>query len=347
MDAAMVTDGSRTETALDRLDRIAAIAGRTLGCSAVAIRAGDGEPVIGGQFGLSIERRPVSEVSALEALWCRIREAEEPLVIENAADDPELGGGDAVAVLGIGGCIGLPLAVVGHLVGALWLIVDHPRRWTDAEIRFAEDLAGLAAADIWCELAGEQVEGRLHLQARWAVIEALLGDGEEEKAMSALVEGLCRSLDWQAGSAWFSQADRTTLVCGGVWFSGSIGLDGFNQLYRTLRQEIDEDVLGMVWAQQEPLLSAELDTLTGFGRAAAARSAGFSSGLWLPVASRSRPLGVIELLAQERHGEDGELPLVAASLGRQIGDLLALRAVTRDARIRWPRLARQLGTPRS
>ena len=343
----MVMDGTRTELALDRLDRISAIAGRTLGCSAFAITAGEGEAVIGGQFGLSVGRRPVSEVSALEALWCRIRESEEALAIENAADDPELGGGDAVAVLGVGGCIGVPLVVVGHLVGALWLIVDHPRRWTDAEIRFAEDLAGLVAADVWCELAGEEVEGRLHLRARWAVIEALLGDGEEERAMSALVEGLCRSLDWQAGSAWFSHSSRTTLVCGGVWFSGSIGLDGFNQLYRTLRQEIDEDVLGTVWARQEPLLSAELDTLTGFGRAAAARTAGFRSGLWLPVASRSGPLGVIELLAQDRQGEDGELPLIAASLGRQIGDLLALRAVTRDARMRWPRLAQRLGTPRS
>jgi len=185
------------------------------------------------------------------------------------------------------------------------------------------------------------------LRARWAVIEALLGDGEEEKAMSALVEGLCRSLGWQAGSAWFSQSDRTTLVCGGVWFSGSIGFAAFNELYRTLRQEIDEDVLGTVWARQEPLLSTSISRLRGFGRAAAARAAGFRSGLWLPVASRGRPLGVIELLAQDRPGEEGELPLIAASLGRQIGDLLALRSITRDVRIRWPRLARRLGTPRS
>jgi signal transduction protein with GAF and PtsI domain len=347
MDAAMVMDGTRAELTLDRLDRIAAIAGRALGCSAFVVTAGKGGAVVGGQFGLSVDRQPVGDVPALEALWSRIREAEEPLVVENAAEDPELGGGDAVDALGVGGCVGIPLAVVGQVVGALWLMVDHPRRWTEAEIRFAEDLAGLAAADVWSALAGEEVEERLHLRARWAVIEALLGDGEEERAMSALVEGLCRSLGWQAGSAWFSQSDRTTLVCGGVWFSGAIGLEGFNELYRTLRQEIDEDVLGMVWTRQEPLLSTELDSLTGFGRASAARSAGFRAGLWLPVATRSRPLGVIELLAQDREADDGELPLVAASLGRQIGDLLALRAVTRDARIRWPRLARQLGSPRS
>ena len=343
----MVMDGTRAEVALDRLDRIAAIAGRTLGCSAFVVTAGEGGAALGGQFGLSVGRASVSEVPALEALWLRARESEDVLVIENAADDPGLAGGDAVALLGVGGCVGVPLAVVGQVVGALWLIVDHPRHWTDAEIRFAEDLAPLAAADVWSGLAGKDMEEGLHLRARWAVIEALLGDGEEERAMSALVEGLCRSLDWQAGSAWFSQSNRTSLVCGGVWFSGSIGLDGFNELYRTLRQEIDEDVLGTVWARQEPLLSGELANLRGFGRAAAARSAGFRSGLWLPVASRSRPLGVIELLAQERQGEEGELPLVAASLGRQIGDLLALRAVTRDARIRWPRLARRLGSPRS
>src|SRR5436190_1882999 len=113
MDAAMVMDGTRAELELDRLDRIAAIAGRTLGCSAFVVTAGEDQPVIAGQFGLSVGSQPVSDVSALEALWCRIGESEEPLVFENAAEDPELGGGDAVAVLGVGGCIGVPLAVVG------------------------------------------------------------------------------------------------------------------------------------------------------------------------------------------------------------------------------------------
>jgi GAF domain-containing protein len=185
----------------------------------------------------------------------------------------------------------------------------------------------------------------VHLRARRAVIEALLGDGEEEKAMSALVEGLCRSLEWQAGSAWFSQPNRTTLVCGGVWFSGSIGLEAFGELYRSLRKEIDEDVLGQVWARQEPILADDLSDLRGFERASTARGAGFGAGLWLPVASRGRPLGVIELLAQEPRLGESEMSLVATSLGRQIGDLLALRGVARETRIRWPRLTRRLGPP--
>jgi len=344
----MVMDDTRSALAPERLDQIAAVAGRTLGCSAFVVTAGPGrEPFLGGQFGLSIGQQPIAEVPVLQDLWLRVRAAEEMLVIENAADDADLADAAAVADFGVGGCVGVPLAIVGQVIGALWLIQDHPRSWTEAELRLADDLAGLAAADVWAPIGGGDAGERLHLRARWAVIEALLGDGEEEKAMSALVEGLCRSLDWQAGSAWFSQANRTTLVCGGVWFSGSIGLDAFSELYRTLRQEIDEDVLGMVWSRQEPLLAGELTGEHGFGRAAAARSAGFRSGLWLPVASRGRPLGVIELLAQERQSEDGDLPLVAASLGRQIGDLLALRSVTRDARIRWPRLARRLGSPRS
>ncbi len=347
MEGELVLDADAAPgVASDGLDRLTALAGRALGCSAFIVAVGrSGEPELCSEFGLGAPRGPVSELPALERLSLRAAEASEALVIESAVEDPELRGTEALEGLGLGGCIGLPLVLRGRTIGSLWLLVDHPRHWSDAEVRLADDLSQIAAAEICAGLGAADAGGSVHLRARRAVIEALLGDGEEEKAMSALVEGLCRSLEWQAGSAWFSQANRTTLVCGGVWFSGSIGLEAFGELYRSLRKEIDEDVLGQVWARQEPILAGDLGDLRGFERASTARGAGFSAGLWLPVASRGRPLGVIELLAQEARPGDSELSLVATSLGRQIGDLMALRGVARETRIRWPRLTRRLGPP--
>jgi GAF domain-containing protein len=347
MEGEMVLDADAVPgVAPEGLDRLTALAGRALGCSAFIVALGrSGEAELCSEFGLGAPCGPVAELPSLECLWLRTAEAAEALVIENAGEDPELRETEAVDSLSIGGCVGLPLVLRGRTIGALWLLVDHPRRWSDAEVRLAEDLSQLAAAEIGAALGAADAGDSVHLRARRAVIEALLGDGEEEKAMSALVEGLCRSLEWQAGSAWFSQPNRTTLVCGGVWFSGSIGLEAFGELYRSLRKEIDEDVLGQVWARQEPILADDLSDLRGFERASTARGAGFGAGLWLPVASRGRPLGVIELLAQEPRLGESEMSLVATSLGRQIGDLLALRGVARETRIRWPRLTRRLGPP--
>jgi GAF domain-containing protein len=179
---------------------------------------------------------------------------------------------------------------------------------------------------------------------RQTVTEALLGEGVAERAIPRLVEGLCRCLEWDAGSAWMSRSSRTAMRCGGVWFNGSIGLDAFAQLYQDLSREIDGDMLGQVWTQQEPMYVADLSRLRRFPRTATAEAAGFGSGVWLPILAGPKPLGVIELLGREPRPEDGEMALLAGFVGRHIADLLSLRA-PEDAIARWPRLAERLGSP--
>jgi GAF domain-containing protein len=330
----------------ERLDALTSVAGRTLGAPAFVVASGPGrEPFMVSQFGLSLNPAPLRETPVLDFFCSKLAEAVEPLIVTDASRDERLRDSAAVRRLGVRGCIGMPLRGNGTFIGLLCLIADRPRRWTDEEVQLVSDLAQEAADAIGVESASE-LANPLHLQLRRTMTEALLGEGVGQKVLPRLVEGLCRCLDWDAGGAWMSRSDRSTLSCDGLWFNGSIGLDVFAQLYRDLSQEVDEDMLGQVWTRQEPIFVADLSRLRGFPRTAAALAAGFGSGVWLPVVGRGKPLGVIELLGREPRPDDTEMDLLAGFVGHHIADLLSLRA-SEAAGQRWPRLAERLGKPGS
>jgi GAF domain-containing protein len=330
---------------VELLDALTSIAARTLATPAFIVSSGpQQEPFLVSQFGLPLSPAPLRETPVLDSLCSKVAEAVAPLVLEDASRDERLAESDAVRRLGVRGCIGMPLRGDGTFLGLFCVIADRPRVWSDEEVALVSGLAQDAVAEIGDGERSAELVNPLHLRARRAVTEALLGEGVAEKAIPRLVESLCRCLEWDAGSAWMSRSSRTAMRCSGVWFAGSIGLDVFAQLYRDLSREIDGDMLGQVWTQQEPMYVADLSDLRRFPRTATAEAAGFRSGLWLPVLAGSTPLGVIELLGREPRAEDDETALLAGFLSHHIADLLSLRA-TEDAIARWPRLAERLGSP--
>lgn len=330
----------------ERLDGLTSVAGRTLGAPAFVVASGTGaEPFIVSQFGLSLNPAPLRETPVLDFFCSKLAEAVEPVIVVDASRDERLRDSAAVRRLGVRGCIGMPLRGDGTFLGLLCVIADRPRRWSEEEVKLASELAQEAAHAIRAEGSSE-LANPLHLQLRRTITEALLGEGVGQKVLPQLVEGLCRCLEWDAGGAWMSRANRSSLSCDGLWFDGSIGLEVFAQLYRDLSQEVDEDMLGQVWTRQEPMYVGDLSKLSGFPRTAAALAAGFGSGVWLPVVGRGKPIGVIELLGREARGDDPEMDLLAGFVGRHIADLLSLR-VSEGASQRWPRLAERLGKPGS
>ena len=343
----MATDLERrlANGGVELLDRLTSVAGRTLATPAFIVSSGpQQEPFLVSQYGLPISPAPLRETPVLDSLCSKVAEAVAPVVIEDASRDERLAESEAVRRLGVRGCIGMPLRGDGAFLGLFCVIADRPRAWSDEEVALVSGLAQDAVAEIGEVEHSAELVNPLHLRARRAVTEALLGEGVAERAIPRLVESLCRCLEWDAGSAWMSRSSRTAMRCSGVWFNGSIGLDVFAQLYQDLSREIDGDMLGQVWTQQEPMHVADLSRLRRFPRTAAAEAAGFRSGLWLPILAGSKPLGVIELLGREPRSDDTEMSLLAGFLGHHIADLLALRA-TEEAIARWPRLAERLGSP--
>lgn len=309
------------------LDDLAQGAGRLLGLSAftVSIVAGE-EPHPKGETVLSEMTEQVRR-GLLYTLCLGVVDGE-PLIAEDTSKVEKSRDVKAFQAAGVGCCLCFPLRANGwQVIGLLCLLGENARTWRKTELSLVNDLAQLAAIEMRREAGLEIYSGNdLHLRTRRAVMNGLLGGSASEQAIRELLGGLCRNLQWDAGSAWFSgPAQAGGLVCVGRWSRSNIGIDAFAALYDSLNYDV-EDMLGQVWTRQEPVWTSDLSTLTDVRRAALALQAGFKAGLWFPVINNGNALGVIELLAAEPHPDHDRLPLFALSLGRQIGDLVGLTA---------------------
>lgn len=317
-------DGSANK----ELDDLTRAASRLLGLSAytVSIVAGE-EPIPRGVTVLSEMTEQVRR--ALLYTLCLGVVDGEPLIVEDTSQVEKQRDAKAFQAAGIGCCLCFPLRANGwQVIGLLCLSGESPRAWRKTELSLLNDLAQLMAIEMRREAGLEIYSGNdLHLRTRRAVINGLLGEeSASEQAIRELLGGLCRNLQWDAGSAWFSNSAKGAgLECVGRWSGSQIGIDAFAALYENLNYDV-EDMLGQVWTRQEPIWAPDLSALADVRRAALAQQAGFKAGLWFPVINNGNALGVIELLAIEPHPDHDRLPLFVLSLGRQIGDLVGLTA---------------------
>lgn len=306
------------------LEDLTRAAGRLLGLSAfaVSIVAGE-EPFPRGETVLS-EMTEQARGALLYTLCLGVVEGE-PLIAEDTSQVERPRDVKAFQAAGVGCCLCIPLRANGwQVIGLLCLVGESPRALRNTELSLLNDIAQLAAIEMRREAGLEIYSGNeLHLRTRRAVMNGLLGENPSEQAIGELLGGLCRNLQWDAGSAWFSGSKAAGLRCVGRWSQGQLGIDAFAGLYDSLSYDA-EDMLGQVWTRQEPIWVSDLSTLTEVRRAALAQQAGFKAGLWFPVINNGKALGVIELLAAQPHPDHDRLPLFVLSLGRQIGDLVGL-----------------------
>ena len=306
------------------LDDLTGAASRLLGLSAFALSiVGGEEPFSRGKTVLSGMTEQARR-ALLYALCLGVVDGE-PLIAGDTSqlDRPRDVKGFQAA--GVGCCLCFPLRANGwQVIGLLCLLGESPRVWRDTELSLVSDIAQLAAIEMRHEAGLEVYSGDdLQLRTRRAVINGLLGESASEQAIGELLGGLCRNLQWDAGSAWFSGSDQARgLGCVGRWSQSQFGIDAFAPLYDSLYDA--EDMLGQVWTRQEPIWVSDLSALTEVRRAVLASQAGFKAGLWFPVINNGKALGVIELLASQPHPAHARLPLFVLSLGRQIGDLIGL-----------------------
>ena len=81
--------------------------------------------------------------------FCRlVVETELPFAVEDARCDPRVHGNLAVQDLGVVSYLGMPLAVLGgHVIGALCVIDQAPRCWSDEDTQALSDLADAVMAE--------------------------------------------------------------------------------------------------------------------------------------------------------------------------------------------------------
>ncbi|WP_255197903.1 ATP-binding protein [Halorarius litoreus] len=102
-----------------------------------------------------------------------------------------------------------------------------------------------------------------------------------EDALTATLRLACEGSGWEYGEAWLP--DDGTLIPGPT-YDPSGGFEAFREASSTVTFEPGDGLVGRVYASSEVEWLDDLDSTTTFVRAEAARAAGLTSGVGIPVA---------------------------------------------------------------
>ena len=157
--------------------------------------------------------------------------------------------------------------------------------------------------------------------ARFAVTQALVTSPGWDRAAPAVLEGLCRSLDWELAEYWEVDAARETMHFVTSWKRPGRDTTVFEataagQVYRR-----GEGLAGSVWEKGAPIAMTDLTGETS-PRVAAAIAAGLHGVIGFPVRSGRRVVGMISLHTWAPRELDDGLVAVMTDIGSQIGEFV-------------------------
>ncbi len=152
----------------------------------------------------------------LPAPWCDLRETPlshsfcqhvvtsgEPLVIEDARNEPGLADNLAITDLQVVAYAGMPLTDgSGNVLGSLCAISDQPRVWSDADLSFLADLAATCSSELHLRIAARSARAAASRLALLAEVgSAVVTTLDAEEAISRLVRLVVPTLgDWAIAS---------------------------------------------------------------------------------------------------------------------------------------------------
>lgn len=148
------TNGLRQGDENPVLDRVARLAAAVLGVpiALVSLVTANGQhfPGLHGLGGWAGEQRG----TPLSHSFCQhVVTSDAPLIVEDAADVPQLGDNLAVPDLGVIAYAGVPIrSAAGETLGALCAIDNRPVTWTTEQIMLLEDLSALVTAEVEARL---------------------------------------------------------------------------------------------------------------------------------------------------------------------------------------------------
>ncbi len=157
--------------------------------------------------------------------------------------------------------------------------------------------------------------------ARFAVTQALVTSPGWENAAPGVLEGLCRTLDWELGEYWEVDAERETMSFVTAWKRPGRDTSVFEATAAQVSYRRGEGLAGKVWEEGAPIAMPDLGA-DGSPRSAAAIAAGLHGIVGFPVRSGRRVVGMISLHTWAPRDLDEGLLAVMNDVGSQIGEFV-------------------------
>lgn len=253
----------------------------------------------------------------------------------------------SLADLGGGAVLSMPIvATDGNVFGALSVVDDGSREFTEEDHEGVDYLAGSIAAQI--ELDGlryrvaelevapydvavvGQTEEALRRKAEFleeqtatasllkAVASAANKASTRTEALEFCLERVCTHMGWHVGHAFLVSYDR--LVPTSLWFLAS------HDRFRVFREASEvaalapeRGLLGNVLRTGKAAWAVDVSTDLEYLRAGAARRAGLRGGFAFPVLAGGKVAAVLEFYTDQAQSPDPRVAELMASIGAQLG----------------------------
>jgi PAS domain S-box-containing protein len=151
-------------------------------------------------------------------------------------------------------------------------------------------------------------------------------------ASPRILEGVGRTLDWDAASLWEVRGGRDTLHCTATWQAPDARLEKFQEFNRELHFGPGVGLPGRVLASGEPAWITDVSKDPNFPRATAAKAVGIRTAASFPIVGDRGTRGVVDLFSRRSRRPDKALLRAMATTGRYIGQHMDRRRVEEAVR---------------
>ena len=194
--------------------------------------------------------------------------------------------------------------------------------WVDLTMRLVRDPDGgplyfqTVAVDIRDRKRAEVLQA-----ARFAVTQALVTSPGWDKASSGVLEGLCRTLDWELAEYWEVDVARETMEFSLSWKRPGRDTSAYESTASQVTYRRGEGLAGRVWESGVPVSMPDLADDNPI-RSAAAVAVGLHGVVGFPVRSGRRVVGMISLHTWAPRDLDEGLIAVMNDVGSQVGEFV-------------------------
>jgi PAS domain S-box-containing protein len=173
---------------------------------------------------------------------------------------------------------------------------------------------------------GGDITGRKRAEARenahFAVTRILAEAPGLRQAVPAILEAVCRGMEWDFGELWLVDAEGRYLTWYDSWHPADHDMPGFESASRSIRFARGEGLPGRVWGTGAPAWVPDVIEDPGFLRKPFARQAGLHGAVGFPIRGSSALNGVMVFLSGRVREPEEAVLRTMEDIGRQLGQFI-------------------------
>jgi PAS domain S-box-containing protein len=178
----------------------------------------------------------------------------------------------------------------------------------------------------------ERKRAERRLAAEHEISHILAASDTLNDAAPSIIQALCESLNWGAGTLWVVDRNAQLLRCVEVWHTPTVDAATFEQVCRQNTFSPGMGLPGLVWSNGTLVWIHDVEQDANIRRALIATKEGLHEAIGFPIRMGNEFLGVMEFFSREIHPPDNELIEMMTSIGIQISQFIERRQAQKELR---------------